>query len=155
MLRIFVDADGCPVKDEVYRVARRHGLTVTVVANARIRIPEEERFTLVVVGDRLDAADDWIAEHAERDDIVVSADIPLASRCLQKGVVVIDQRGGEFTEDNIGTALAGRELSSHLRDLGNITGGPRPFSDRDRSRFLHRLDEAIRGVRRRNPGVKP
>jgi hypothetical protein len=108
-----------------------------------------------VVGDRLDAADNWIAEHAERDDIVVSADIPLASRCLQKGAVVIDQRGGEFTEDNIGTALASRELSSHLRDLGNITGGPRPFSDRDRSRFLHRLDEAIRGIRRRNPGVTP
>jgi uncharacterized protein YaiI (UPF0178 family) len=153
MLQIFVDADGCPVKDEVYRVARRHGLTATVVANARMRIPEEERFTLVVVGDRLDAADDWIVEHADRDDIVVSADIPLAARCLQKGVVVIDQRGGEFTEDNIGTALAGRELSSHLRDLGNLTGGPRPFGDRDRSRFLHRLDEAIRGVRRRNPGA--
>jgi hypothetical protein len=120
-----------------------------------MRIPEEDRFTLVVVGDRLDAADDWIAGHAEKDDIVVSADIPLASRCLQKGAVVIDQRGGEFTEDNIGTALASRELSSHLRDLGNITGGPRPFSDRDRSRFLHRLDEAIRGIRRRNPGVTP
>jgi hypothetical protein len=155
MLHIFVDADGCPVKDEVYRVARRHGLNATVVANARMRIPEEDRFTLVVVGDRLDAADNWIAEHAERDDIVVSADIPLASRCLQKGAVAIDQRGGEFTEDNIGTALASRELSSHLRDLGNITGGPRPFSDRDRSRFLHRLDEAIRGIRRRNPGVTP
>jgi uncharacterized protein YaiI (UPF0178 family) len=151
MLQIFVDADGCPVKDEVYRVARRHDLTATVVANARMRIPEEDRFTLVVVGDRLDAADDWIAEHAEKDDIVVSADIPLAARCIKKDAVVIDQRGGEFTEDNIGTALAGRELSSHLRDLGNITGGPRPFSDRDRSRFLHRLDEAIRSIRRRNP----
>lgn len=155
MLQIFVDADGCPVKDEVYRVARRLGLGATIVANARMRIPEEDRFTLIVVGDRLDAADDWIAEHAERDDIVVSADIPLAARCLQKGAIVIDQRGGEFTEDNIGTALMGRELSSHLRDLGNLTGGPRPFSDRDRSRFLHRLDEAIRGIRRRNPGTTP
>jgi uncharacterized protein YaiI (UPF0178 family) len=152
VLHIFVDADGCPVKDEVYRVARRHGLNATVVANARMRVPEEDRFKLVVVGDRLDAADDWITEHAEHDDIVVSADIPLASRCLKKGAVVIDQRGEEFTENNIGTALAGRELSSHLRDLGNITGGPRPFSDRDRSRFLHRLDEAIRVIRRRNPG---
>jgi len=153
MLDIFVDADGCPVKDEVYRVARRHGLGATVVSNARMRIPEEDRFTLVVVGDRFDAADDWIVEHAGRDDIVISADIPLASRCLKKGAVVLDQRGGEFTEDNIGAALAGRELSAHLRDLGTLTGGPPPFSarDRDRSRFLHRLDEAIRTIRRRNP----
>ena len=151
MLDIFVDADGCPVKDEVYRVARRHGLGATVVSNARMRIPEEDRFTLVVVGDRFDAADDWIAEHAGRDDIVISADIPLASRCLKKGAVVLDQRGGEFTEDNIGAALAGRELSAHLRDLGTLTGGPPPFSARDRSRFLHRLDETIRAVRRRNP----
>jgi len=151
MLDIFVDADGCPVKDEVYRVARRHGLGATVVSNARMRIPEEDRFTLVVVGDRFDAADDWIVEHAGRDDIVISADIPLASRCLKKGAVVLDQRGGEFTEDNIGAALAGRELSAHLRDLGTLTGGPPPFSARDRSRFLHRLDEAIRTIRRRNP----
>jgi len=151
MLDIFVDADGCPVKDEVYRVARRHGLGATVVSNARMRIPEEDRITLVVVGDRFDAADDWIVEHAGRDDIVISADIPLASRCLKKGAVVLDQRGGEFTEDNIGAALAGREISAHLRDLGNLTGGPPPFSARDRSRFLHRLDEAIRTIRRRNP----
>jgi len=150
MLDIFVDADGCPVKDEVYRVARRHGLGATVVSNARMRIPEEDRFTLVVVGDRFDAADDWIVEHAGRDDIVVSADIPLASRCLKKGSVVLDQRGGAFTEDNIGAALAGRELSAHLRDLGTLTGGPPPFSARDRSRFLHRLDETIRAIQRRN-----
>ncbi len=151
MLQIFVDADGCPVKDEIYRVARRHDLGATVVANARIFIPEEDRFTLVVVGDRFDAADDWIVEHAAADDIVISADIPLASRCLRKGAVVLDQRGGAFTEDNIGTALANRELMSHLRDLGTTTGGPPPFSARDRSRFLHRLDEAIRSIRRRNP----
>jgi len=149
MLDIFVDADGCPVKDEVYRVARRHGLGATVVSNARMRIPEEDRFTLIVVGDRFDAADDWIVEHAGRDDIVISADIPLASRCLKKGAVVLDQRGGEFTEDNIGAALAGRELSAHLRDLGTLTGGPPPFSARDRSRFLHRLDETINAIRRR------
>ena len=150
MLDIFVDADGCPVKDEVYRVARRHGLGATVVSNARMRIPEEDSFKLVVVGDRFDAADDWIVEHAGRDDIVISADIPLASRCLKKGAVVLDQRGGEFTEDNIGEALVNRQLLSHLRDLGNITGGPPPFSARDRSRFLHRLDETIRAIRRRN-----
>ena len=151
MLQIFVDADGCPVKDEIYRVARRHGLGVTVVSNARIWIPEVERLTLVVVGDRFDAADDWIVEHAAADDIVVSGDIPLASRCLKKGAIVLDQRGGAFTDDNIGEALARRELLSHLRDLGTTTGGPPPFSARDRSRFLHRLDEAIRTVRRRNP----
>lgn len=151
MLAILVDADGCPVKEEIYRVARRHGLGATVVANSRIRIPEEDRFTLVVVGDRFDAADDWIAEHAERDDIVITSDIPLASRCLRKGAVVLDQRGGAFTEENIGSALANRELLSHLRDLGTLTGGPLPFSARDRSRFLHRLDETIRAVHRRNP----
>ncbi len=151
MLHIFVDADGCPVKDEVYRVARRHDLRATVVSNKRIRIPEEDRFALVVVGDRFDAADDWIVEHADRDDIVISADIPRASRCLRKGAIVLDQRGGAFTEDNIGAAMANRELMSHLRDLGTITGGPLPFSARDRSRFLHRLDESIRAVRRRNP----
>lgn len=151
MLQIFVDADGCPVKDESYRVARRHGLGAVVVSNARIRIPEEDGFTLVVVGDRFDAADDWIVEHAAGGDIVISADIPLASRCLRKGAIVLDQRGGAFTEDNIGEALAKRELLSHLRDLGTTTGGPPPFSARDRSRFLHRLDETIRAVRRRNP----
>ena len=151
MLEIFVDADGCPVKEEIYRVARRHGLGATVVSNARIRIPEEKRFKLVVVGDRFDAADDWIVEHAGRDDIVISSDIPLASRCLKKGIVVLDQRGGAFTEDNIGAALANRELLAHLRDLGTLTGGPPPFSARDRSRFLHRLDETIRTIRRRNP----
>jgi uncharacterized protein YaiI (UPF0178 family) len=151
MLHIFVDADGCPVKEEVYRVARRHGLGVTIVANARMRIPEEDRFTLVVVGDRFDAADDWIVEQCVRDDLVITGDIPLASRCLKLGAVVLDQRGGLFTEDNIGEALANRELMSHLRNLGNITGGPSPFDARDRSRFLHRLDESIRAVRRRNP----
>ena len=151
MLHIFVDADGCPVKEEIYRVARRLGLGVTVVSNARIRIPDKDQVTLVVVGGRFDAADDWIVEHAARDDIVISADIPLASRCLRKGAIVLDQRGGSFTEDNIGAALANRELLSHLRDLGTLTGGPPPFSDRDRSRFLHRLDETIRAVRRRNP----
>ena len=152
VLDIYVDADGCPVKEEVYRVARRHGLGVTVVANARMRIPQEDGFTLVVVGDRFDAADDWIVEHAGPDDIVIASDIPLASRCLRKGALVLDQRGGAFTEDNIGDALANRELLSHLRSLGTLTGGPPPFSARDRSRFLHRLDETIREIRRRNPG---
>jgi uncharacterized protein len=151
VLQIFVDADGCPVKDETYRVARRHGLRVTVVTNKSIWIPPDDRIKLVVVGGRFDAADDWIVEHAGPDDIVIAADIPLAARCIRAGAVVLDQRGGEFTEDNIGSALANREMMSHLRDLGTLTGGPAPYSARDRSRFLHRLDEAIRTIRRRNP----
>ncbi len=148
MLDIYIDADGCPVKEEIYRVARRHDLRVTVVANKPIRIPTDDRTTLTVVGDRLDEVDDWIAAHAAAGDIVVTADIPLASRCLKNGAAVLDPRGGEFTEENIGSALANRELMAHLRDLGESRGGPPPFQPADRSRFLHRLDEVIRGIRR-------
>jgi uncharacterized protein YaiI (UPF0178 family) len=151
VLHIYVDADGCPVKDEIYRVARRHALSVTVVTNTRIFVPQDDRIALEVVGGRFDAADDWIVEHAAADDIVVTADIPLASRCLSAGAVVLDQRGGLFTEDNIGSALANREMMSQLREMGTITRGPAPFDPRDRSRFLHRLDETIRAIRRRNP----
>jgi len=143
---IFIDADGCPVKQEVYRVARRHGLKVTVVANSRIRMPRSDEIDLVVVEGQFDAADDWIVEHMASDDIVVTSDIPLAARCLKRGSRVLDHRGGQFTEDNIGEALANRELLSHLRDMGGMTGGPAPFGDRDRSRFLHQLDQAIRVV---------
>ena len=149
MLDIYIDADGCPVKEEIYKIARRHDLRATVVSNKPIRIPADERFTQVVVGDRLDEADDWIAAHAAADDIVVTTDIPLASRCLKNGASVLNPRGGEFTEDNIGAAMANRELLSHLRDLGEMTGGPAPFQPGDRSRFLHKLDEVIRKVRRR------
>ena len=143
---IFIDADGCPVKQEIYRVARRHGLRVTVVANSRIRIPRADEINLVVVEGQFDAADDWIVEHVAPHDIVVTSDIPLAARCLKQGSRVLDHRGGRFTEDNIGEALANRELLSHLRDMGGMRGGPAPFGDRDRSRFLHQLDEAIRDV---------
>ena len=149
MLDIYIDADGCPVKEEIYKIARRHDLRATVVSNKPIRIPMDERFKQVVVGDRIDEADDWIASHAAADDIVVTTDIPLASRCLKNGASVLNPRGGEFTEDNIGSAMANRELMSHLRDIGEMTGGPAPFQPMDRSRFLHRLDETIRGIRRR------
>lgn len=149
MLDIYIDGDGCPVKQEVYRVARRHGLAVTLVANSRMATPPWDWVRLVVVGGRFDAADDWIVEHAGMDDIVISADIPLASRCLKKGAHVIGTTGRAFTEENIGEALATRELLSHLRDLGETTGGPAPFDARDRSRFLHRLDETIQAVKRR------
>ena len=148
MPEIFVDADACPVKPEIYRVAQRCGLRVTLVSNSRMRIPQEDWLTLVVVDGQFDAADDWLVEHVTQNDIVISGDIPLASRCLAKGTVVLDLRGGVFTEDNIGEALAGRDLLSHLRDLGTITGGPAPLEKRDRSRFLQRLDAAIQAIQR-------
>ncbi|HTY62564.1 MAG TPA: YaiI/YqxD family protein [Acidobacteriota bacterium] len=148
MLEIFIDADACPVKQEVYRVAQRYGLHVTVVANSRIRIPHEDWSELVVVEGGFDAADDWIVEHVVPNDIVISGDIPLAARCLEKGSQVIGPRGDAFTRDSIGDALASRALLAHLRELGTITGGPAPFENRDRSRFLQRLDETIQLIQR-------
>jgi len=140
---ILVDADGCPVKQEIYRVAGRHGIKVLVVANSRMRAPQSDLIEIVLVGGRFDAADDWIAQRVRANDIVVTADIPLAARCLPLGARVLDHRGGVFTEESIGGAMASRELMSHLRDMGSLTGGPAAFQDRDRSRFLHRLDETI------------
>ena len=145
---ILVDADGCPVKREIVRVALRHSLRVTLVANTRMRVPEGAGVELVIVGGRFDAADDWIVEHVREDDIVVTGDIPLASRCLPKGARVIDHRGGAFSPESIGGALASRELMSHLRDMGTLTGGPAAFQGKDKSRFLHRLDETIVAVLR-------
>ena len=143
-MRIFVDADGCPVKAEVVRVASRHGVETTFVSNSPLRIPAAEGASLVVVPGAFDAADDWIVQHAAAGDVVVTADIPLAARCVKAGAVVLDHKGGEWTDENVGSALAARELSSHLRAMGGITGGPSPFSPKDRSRFLHRLDEVLR-----------
>lgn len=148
MLDIFIDADGCPVKPEVYRVAQRYGLHVTVVANSWIQIPYEAWLELVVVEGQFDAADDWIVEHVVEKDVVISGDIPLAARCIKKGALVLGPRGHAFTEASIGEALASRALLAHLRELGTITGGPAPFEQRDRSRFLQRLDETIQAARR-------
>jgi len=148
LLHIFVDADACPVKPEVYRVASRYRLDVTLVANSRMRIPSERWITLEVVGAELDAADDWIVEHVQPHDIVITGDIPLASRCLKKGSSVIGLTGKLFTENNIGDAVAIRNLLSELREAGEITGGPRPMKKRDRSRFLQQLDEVIQSIRR-------
>lgn len=148
MLHIYVDADACPVKEEVYRVARRYGLRVTLVANSPFRVPEDESFTLVVVPGGIDVADDWIAERAEEGDIVITGDIPLAARSLARGARVIGTSGYPFTEDNVGDALATREILSHLRDAGEVTSGPPPFTNRDRSRFLQALDTAIQAIRR-------
>jgi uncharacterized protein YaiI (UPF0178 family) len=146
--RILIDADGCPVKEEVYRVASRYGLDVKVVSNSWMRVPDQDGIELVVVGNRFDAADDWIVEQAGESDIVISADIPLASRCLEKGARVLGPTGKPFDQDNIGDLMASRELLSQLRDMGTVTGGPAPFSKKDRSRFLQRLDEAVQAVLR-------
>ena len=147
LLEILIDADSCPVKQEVYRVARRYGLKVTVVANSQMHIPGEDWLKLVVVGDQFDAADDWIVENITKNDIVISGDIPLASRCLKKGARVLGPKGRVFTDESIGNALATRNLMSHLRDIGEITGGPTPFGKRDRSRFLQSLDGIIQAIR--------
>ena len=151
MLHIFVDADACPVKQEVYRVANRLGLSVTLVTNSWMRVPDEPRFVLQVVGNGLDVADDWIVEHVQTHDIVVTADIPLADRCLKKDARVISPTGKRFTEDNIGQTVATRDLLSELRSAGEITGGPPPLNQRDRSLFLQKLDEVIQSIRRQQP----
>lgn len=151
MLHIYVDADACPVKEEVYRVAGRYRLSVTLVTNSWMRIPDEEWIKLEVVGGGFDEADDWIVEHVQPDDIVVTADIPLASRCLKKGARVIGSSGKPFTEENIGEIVATRDLMSDLRGAGEIKGGPPPLQKRDRSRFLQQFDEMIQAVRRLHP----
>ena len=147
MSEILIDADGCPVKQEVYRVARRYGLKVRVVANSQMHIPGEDWLELVVVSDQFNAADDWIVENITKNDIVISGDIPLASRCLEKGARVLGPRGHVFTEDSIGETLATRDLMSHLRDIGIMTTGPAPFKKLDRSRFLQSLDGIIQAIR--------
>ncbi len=149
MTTIYVDADACPVKEEVYRVAQRYELSVVLVSNGWLRTPNEEWLELVVVGKELDAADAWIVEHVTEDDITVTADIPLAALCLEKGAGVLGPRGRPFTEDSIGGALATRELMSQLRDMGEMPGGPPPFEKRDRSQFLQALDQMVHAIRKR------
>ena len=141
-----MDADACPVKSEVYRVAGRYHLDVILVANSWMRIPKEQWITLKIVEDGLDAADDWIVEQIESHDIVVTADIPLASRCLKKGARALGPTGKPFTENNIGQAVATRDLLSELRSAGEITGGPAPLKKQDRSLFLQQLDEMIQAI---------
>lgn len=150
-ITVYVDADACPVKDEIYRVAQRHGLRVVVVANAPIAVPREPWIERIVVGSGPDAADDWIVERAGATDIVVTTDVPLADRCVKTGAVVIAPNGRPFTAASIGMALATRDLMSDLRSAGEITKGPRPFSPRDRSAFLSALDLAIVRLKRGSP----
>ena len=148
MPHIYVDADGCPVKDEVYRVAGRYSLNVTLVANSWMRTPESPRVSFKLVGDGMDEADDWIVEHAGGGDIVVTADIPLAARCLKQGAAAVGPKGRIYTEASIGEALATREILAHLREHGTMTGGPAPFAKTDRSRFLRSLDELVQAALR-------
>jgi uncharacterized protein YaiI (UPF0178 family) len=142
-IEIFIDADACPVKDEIYRVADRYGLKVYVVANAPIRIPRIPTIEQIVVGADPDAADDWIAARARQASIVVTSDIPLASRCIKTGAEVLTSTGRRFTEASIGMALATRNLMDHLRSTGDTTSGPKAFTPRDRSNFLGALDNAV------------
>jgi uncharacterized protein YaiI (UPF0178 family) len=148
MLEIYVDADGCPVKDEVYRVAGRYGATVWVVANAWLRLPDDPLVRRVTVDQGLDRADDWIAERIGPGDIAITADVPLAHRCVQRGAQAIAPDGRRFDLSSIGTALADRNLMTALREAGEIMSGGRPFTKQDRARCLNALDAAIQGIRR-------
>ena len=145
---IYVDADACPVKQEIFKVAERHGWTVQVVANGIIALPPHPLVNRVVVGGGFDAADDWIAERAGPGDVVVTADIPLAARCVKAGAAVLAHNGKGFSDRSIGMALASRNLMAELREAGQVTGGPSPFSQRDRSAFLSALHETIEKLKR-------
>ena len=146
--KIYVDADACPVKQEVCKVARRRGLNVILVSNARMRVTDPDVARLVVVPGEFDAADDWIVAQLAAGDIVITADIPLASRCVKCGARVLSPTGHEWNDANVGQALATRDLLAGLRDAGAMLGGPPPFQPRDRSRFLQNLDQIIQDRRR-------
>jgi uncharacterized protein YaiI (UPF0178 family) len=147
-ITIYVDADACPVKNEIYRVAERHGIKVIVVSNSPIAVPRDPMIERVVVAAGMDEADNWIAERVSRGDIVITADIPLASRCVKAGAAAIAPTGRAFTEESIGMTLATRNLMDSLRSAGEITSGPKSFSPRDRSSFLSALDQAIVRLKR-------
>jgi len=150
---VYVDADACPVKAEIYRVAERHGVGVFVVANSFLMVPQSPLIERVLVDGGFDAADDWIAARARRGAVVVTADIPLAHRCVTAGADVIGPTGKPFTESSVGMALATRNLMEDLRAMGTVTGGPKPFSAKDRSAFLSALDLAIVRLRRAGFGA--
>ena len=154
LTEIYVDGDACPVREENYRVAARLKVEVFVVSNGSrpIRPPGMPNVSMILVGDTADAADDWIAERIGPTDVCVTSDIPLASRCLKKGARVVSPIGKQWTEANIGNALAGREIAQHLREMGTVTCGPAPLTKSDRSRFLSALDTALQGALREAPG---
>lgn len=142
-VRIFIDADACPVKEEVYKVAWRRAVPVKVVSNAYLRVPDHPLIERVVVPDTFDAADDWIASEADTGTVVITGDILLAARCLKVGATVIGQNGKPFTAASIGSAIATRAIMADLRAGAGVTGGPPPFAKSDRSRFLQALDDAL------------
>lgn len=148
MTTLYVDADACPVKDEVIRVAERHGLPVIFVSNRGIRVGDHPLLRSVVVGDHADAADDWIAEAIQPGDVAVTADVPLAARCVARGARALAPNGKPFDERSIGMAVAVRDLMTQLRDGGAITGGPPPFARQDRSRFLTTLETMLQAIYR-------
>jgi uncharacterized protein YaiI (UPF0178 family) len=150
-IEIFIDADACPVKDEVYKVAQRYGLKTWVVSNAFMMIPKSPMIERVIVDAGPDIADDWIAEHVSPGDVAVTNDIPLAERVLNAGGHAVTPNGRPFTENSIGAAIAQRGLMEQLRSTGDILGGPKPFAPADRSRFLQALDEIIQKERRKRP----
>ncbi len=148
MTVIYIDADACPVKDEIYRVAGRHKLMTYVVSNSWMRIPQSPLIEQVVVDDGFDAADNWIADRAAEGDVVITSDIPLADRCLKNTAVVLGPTGKAFTGQSIGMAMAMRDLNSHLRETGEISGGNAPFSKKDRSKFLGELENVLQKLMR-------
>ncbi len=154
MVAIYVDADACPVKDETLRVAARHGLKTYLVSDGGIRPRQGPLVELVIVSQGADAADDWIADHIQKSDICITNDIPLAARCLERGALAIKPNGEPFTQSGIGMALAKRELMQGLRESGEITGGPRPFSKADRSAFLNRLETTVHAAKRQRDRPK-
>ncbi len=148
MVTIYIDADACPVKDETIQVAARHNLKTIMVCDGGIRPSANPMVELVIVTQGADAADDWIAEHIQKSDVCVTNDIPLASRCMDQEALAIKPNGELFTENGIGMALANRELMQGLRETGQITGGPRPYSKADRSAFLNKLENTVQAALR-------
>ena len=142
-MKFYIDADACPVKDEVYKVARRYSLEVLVVSNSHMRVPFETGIKAVVVGSGFDEADDWIADNVEEDDVVITTDIPLSARCIEAGAWVVNHKGFIQDEATIGNSMANRELMDLLRQMGETTGGPKPMAKKDRSCFLATLDQIV------------
>jgi uncharacterized protein len=148
MIQIYIDADACPVKEETYKVAARYKIKTYVVANKYQNVPIDPLIEMKVVSGGFDAADDWIAEQVTNKDIVITADILLADRCVKKQARVLGPKGVEFTEDNVGSAVAQRELMQNLRHMGEMRGGPAPMDKKARSQFLGKLDQIIQSLRR-------
>lgn len=150
MIKIYIDADACPVKEETYKVAARYKIPVVVVANSYMNIPMDPLIAMQVVKGGFDAADDWIVENTQAHDIVITSDILLADRCVKKSVRVLGPKGHEFTEDNVGSAVANRELMQNLRHMGEMRGGPAPMDKKARSNYLGKLDQIIQSLKRGN-----